>query len=104
MATASTTIRPASDQSKPHRRRLAFALGATLLIGAGVAAVAVNVDHTDPAPVEHPASDTAVGAGLSSREYSARLRAERIAEARQPAVSSREYAARLRAERIAGMR
>jgi hypothetical protein len=113
MATAPTTIRPAPDQTETHRRRLALAIAAAVLVGGSVAAVAVNADHTAPAPVQHPAGGTlapsdldglAFAAGMSSREYSARLRAERLSRARQPDVSSREYSARLRAERLSRAR
>ena len=107
MATTATTIRPAPDQAKTHRRSLALAVAAVLLVGGGVAAAAVNDDHTAPVPRHVGATRApsevegrALPSGVSSREYSARLRAERLSRALPSGVSSREYSARLRTERL----
>ena len=107
MATTATTIRPAPDQTTTHRRGVALAVAAVLLVGGGVAAAAVNDAHTAPVPRHVGAtlapSDVegrALPSGVSSREYSARLRAETLSRAHPSGVSSREYSARLRAERL----
>jgi hypothetical protein len=70
-----------------------------LLVGGGIATAAVVARDDSPAPVEHTtAASEASSTRLSSREYSARLRAERINSV--PQLSSREYSALLRAERV----